>query len=90
LVRSDFRIYTDENYRQIAMYSDPFEIRVLPFLHINRISLRGVHHEPNPLFYAVKGQEDFHLLTQEAEIKTWSTVTGKLIQYTQLEDAEQF
>ena len=84
VARSDFRIYTDENYKQIAMFSDPYEIRVLPYLHSNRISLRGIHHEPKPICYQAKGQEDLHLLTEDSELKTWSTNTGKLVKCEQL------
>jgi len=51
---------------------------VIPFLHSNRISLRGVHHQPAPVFHQLRGNEDLHLLSQQCEIKTWNMTTGKL------------
>ena len=89
LGRSCYSLYVDENYGQIAYYSGPFSISVLPILSSNRISLRGVHHEKDPILYQTRGLNNLHVLTKDGEIKTWDTTTGKLKYYTPL-DSEQF
>lgn len=51
LARGSSDIYIDDSYGQVSAFNGPFEILVMPFLSSNRISLRGVHHEPEPIFY---------------------------------------
>ena len=50
--------------------------------------MRGVHHEPEPIFYATRGFENLHLLTRNSEIKTWNTTTGKLKSCHRLEEGK--
>ena len=78
LARSNYDLYVDDNYGQIATYNGPYEIMVMPFLSSNRISLRGIHLLPNPIFYQTRGYENLHLLTHDSVLKTWNTTTGKL------------
>lgn len=55
LAKTNYQLYVDDNYGQIAMYNGPFEILVLPFLSNNRISMKGVHHLPEPIFHQTRG-----------------------------------
>ena len=79
LAKCNYALYMDEAYNQLAVFNGPFEITVLPFLHTNRVSLRGVAHEPNPIFYQTRGKESLHMLTRDCQLKTWNTTTGKLV-----------
>ena len=71
-------MYADMNYSRLAMFRGPFEIAVLPFLHTNRLSLVGAHHEPSPIMFQLGGSEDLHLISKGSQLKTWSMATGKL------------
>lgn len=51
LARTSYNLYMDNNYGQVAAFNGPFEIVAMPFLSSNRISLRGAHHEPEPIFH---------------------------------------
>lgn len=79
LSRQNYALYSDDIYNQIATFNGPFEIMVLPFLHSNRVSLRGAHHTENAVFFQSRGQQDLHVLTEDSQIKTWDTQTGKLV-----------
>ena len=76
----------DDSYGQISTFNGPFEILVIPFLSSNRITMRGIHHEPEPIFYATRGYESLHMLSRNSEIKTWNTTTGKLKSCVRLEE----
>ena len=85
LARANYDLRIDEAYGQVCAYNGPFEIIVIPFLSSNRISLRGAHHEPEPIFHQTRGFENLHMLTSNSEIKTWNTTTGKLVSCVRLE-----
>ena len=86
LARSSYKFYIDDTYAQVATYGGPFEIMVFPFLSSNRISMRGAHHIPEPIFHQTRGFENLHILTGNSEIKTWNTNTGKLKSCVKLQE----
>ena len=90
LAKSSYKLYTDEAYSQFAVFNGPFEIITLPYLHTNRITLKGVHHVPDPIFYQARGKEDLHILTKCGKLKTWNTVTGKQKYSVDLTDQQDF
>lgn len=47
-------LYFDNSYNKVVTFNGPFLIQVFPYLHINRISMMGLHHELSPIFYQHK------------------------------------